>query len=99
MVVSTKTALYGTLTAVVLKSIIGLCCDKTYGTMTNYDDKYDYINEYQNNYDNAASGSGSDGPIFDQITNHWSCRVESVTGRGRAYSCGALYSYPSKYVT
>ena len=71
--------------------------------MKNHDDRDDdgdnNGNEDKNDDDNAPSRSGSDGPIFDQITNHWSCRVESVTGRDRAYSCGALYSYPSKYVT
>ena len=45
--------------------------------MTNHDvgddDRDNGKNEDGNNGDNAASGSGSDGPIFDPIVINWSC--------------------------
>ena len=51
--------------------MIGLCYDKTHGTMANYDDGYgdrDDDGNEERNYDvNATSESGSDGPIFDPI--------------------------------
>ena len=51
--------------------MLGLCCDKTYGAMTNYDrgdDNRDNDgNEDGNDKNNAASGSLSDAPIFDVI--------------------------------
>ena len=51
--------------------MLGLCCNETYGVMTNHGDRYDDRdndrNEDGNDEDNAASGSGSDGPIFDPI--------------------------------
>ena len=44
--------------------------------MTNHNDGYDNIynggNEEGNDDDNATSGSGSDGPIFDPIATPWS---------------------------
>ena len=61
-------AVYGTLTAVVLRSMLGLCSDKICGTMTNYDDGDDDRNEDRNDDNNAASGSRSDSLIFDPIT-------------------------------
>ena len=75
-----KTAVYGTLTAVVLRSMLGLCCVKTYSAMTNYyngdddrdddgdDNGDDDGNADGNDDDNTTSGSGSDGPIFNPIT-------------------------------
>ena len=48
--------------------MLGLCCDEIYGAMTNYDDG----DNDGNKDDNAASGSGPDGPIFDPITTPWS---------------------------
>ena len=51
--------------------MIGLCCNKTYGAMTNHDNGDDDGdndgNEDGNNNDNAAHGSISDFPIFDLI--------------------------------
>ena len=38
MAIESKKAVYGTLIAVVLQSMIGLCSDKTYGAIMNYDD-------------------------------------------------------------
>ena len=44
--------------------------------MTNHDDGDkngdNKVNEDRNNDDNASSGSGSYGPIFDTITTPWS---------------------------
>ena len=71
MVVKSKTAVYGILTAGILRSNFGIFYDETYGTMTKYDDGDDDgdndRNENGNNNNNAASGSGSDGLIFDLI--------------------------------
>ena len=36
-----KTSVYGTLAKAVLRSMLGICCNKTYGTMTKYDNKDD----------------------------------------------------------
>ena len=48
----------------VLIYVIGLCCNKTYDTMTNYDEENDDRdndgNRDGNDNDNVASGSGSD---------------------------------------
>ena len=59
----------------------GLCCDKTYGAMKKYynrdEDVDNYGNEDGNDDENAASGSGSVGPIFDPITMPRSCGVGS----------------------
>ena len=56
--------------------IFSLCCDKTYGAMTKYDDRDDDEdndgNEDGNDDDNAAVGLGSDRPIFHPITAPWS---------------------------
>ena len=45
--------------------MLGLCCDETYSAMTNHDEidegRDNNGNEYVNNNNNAASGSGSDG--------------------------------------
>ena len=62
------TAVYGTLTAVVLRSMFGLRCDETYGLMTNCNYGDDDGNEDGNDDDNATSGLESDSPIFDPIT-------------------------------
>ena len=55
-----------------LKTVLELCCDKTYGTMAEYDggddDGDNDRNEVRNDDDNATARSGSDGPIFDMIT-------------------------------
>ena len=71
-------AVYGTLTAAILRSMLGLCCDETYGAMTNYNDEDDngdnYGNKDGNDDDSAASESGSDGLIFDPVTMPWSRR-------------------------
>ena len=54
----------------------GLCCNETYGAMTNNDDGDDNRdnneNEDGNNDSNAASGLESDYPIFHPITTPWS---------------------------
>ena len=67
-----KTTIYGTLTAMILRSTIGLFYNETYGTILNYnevdDDGDNDRNKYGNNNDNTASISGSDSPIFDPIT-------------------------------
>ena len=59
----------------VLQSIVGLFCNKTYSAMTDYDDEddegYHVGNKDGNDNDNAASISGSYGPIFDLITAPW----------------------------
>ena len=72
------TELYGALTAVVLLFMFGLLCGKTFGTMTNYDngdeDGDNNGKEDGNNDNNATSGLGSDGPIFDPITTPQSRR-------------------------
>ena len=52
--------------------MLGLCCNETYITMTNYDGGHDDRNEDGNDDDNAASGSGSDNTIFNLITTPWS---------------------------
>ena len=56
--------------------MLGLCYNKTYGTMKNhnngYDSGYNNRNKDVNDNDNDASGLGSDGPIFDPITMLWS---------------------------
>ena len=63
--------------------MLGLCCDETYGAMTNYDDGDDDGdndgNNDGNNDDNAASGSGSDGPIFDPIESPGLAEEDRVT--------------------
>ena len=56
--------------------MLGLCCDKTYGTIKNQDDGDDdrdnFGNEYRKKNANAASGSGSNGLIFNPIATPWS---------------------------
>ena len=72
--------------------------------MTNYEDGGDNGddngNEEGNNYgkddNNASSGSGSDGPIFEPIITPRSCGGGSGNNGGRRYGCGALYIYPIK---
>ena len=49
------------------------CCDKTYGAMTNHNDGDNDGNEDKSDDGNAASGSGSDGWIFDPIATPRSC--------------------------
>ena len=57
--------------------MLGIYCNKTYGAMTNHEDRddggYNNRNEDKNNDDNTASGSGSDVLIFDPIATPWSC--------------------------
>ena len=52
--------------------MLDLCCEETYIAMTNHVDRYYYgdndRNEDGNDDDNAASRSGSDGPIFNPIS-------------------------------
>ena len=73
-------AVYVTLTAVVLQSMICLFYDKSYGAMMKYDDRYDVGNEDRNDDNNSASGSGSVGTIFDPIITPRSCGGLSVNG-------------------
>ena len=51
--------------------MLGLCRDEKYGAKTNHDNRDDDENNDknydENKDDNAASGLGSDGPIFDLI--------------------------------
>ena len=58
--------------------MLGLCCDETYGAMTNYGDWYDNGdndgNKDGNDDNNSASGSLSYGLIFNLIIHPWSCR-------------------------
>ena len=60
------------LTARILRSMLGLRCNKTYRAMTNHDDGDDSgdkdRNEYWNDDDRAASGLGANGPIIYPIT-------------------------------
>ena len=49
--------------------MLGLCSDKKYDAMTNYNNVDDNVDD--NN--NAASGSVFDGSIFDTIMMTWSC--------------------------
>ena len=76
LVIYIKTSVYGTLTSVVLRSMLGLCIEK-HMTMTNYDNGYYYRNEDGNEYinddNNSASVSGSGGLIFDTIIISLSC--------------------------
>ena len=48
--------------------MLGLFCEKIYNAMTNHNDGDNNRNEDKKYDGNAASGSGSDGPIFDPIT-------------------------------
>ena len=52
-----------------------LCCNKTYGAVTKYDDGDDDGDndkkEYGNNNNNVAAGLGSDDTIFDPIMMPW----------------------------
>ena len=74
------------LTAGILRSILGLCCNKIYGAMTNHDDRDDSTdndrNEDLNDNDSAAYGLGANGPIIYPITMLWSllCLVEEDQG-------------------
>ena len=65
------------MTRAILGFIFGLCCDETYGVMTNYNhgagSRNNDRNEYIKDNDNAVLGSGSDGPIFNPITMHLPC--------------------------
>ena len=51
--------------------MLDLCCDETYGAMTNHDDGNDSgdndRNKDKNDDSNVASGPGSDGPVFNPI--------------------------------
>ena len=76
--------------------MLGLCSDETYDTMTNYDHKDDDGNEDVSDDDNAASGSGSNGSIFDLITTPWSRGGGSGDDGDGRYSRGALYNYHLK---
>ena len=66
--------------------MLGLCCDETYGTMTDYngwgDNGNNDGNEDINDNGNAASRSGSYSPIFDPTTTLWYHRVGSGSGGG-----------------
>ena len=57
--------------------MLGLCSDKTYVTITKYDDRDENVdndkNRDKNDDENAAAGSGSDGLIFNPIMTTWSC--------------------------
>ena len=57
--------------------MLGLCCEETYGETTNHnkveEDVDNNRNEDGNDDNNAASGSESDGPIFDPIVRPRSC--------------------------
>ena len=64
--------------------------------MTNYDDEDDDRNKDGNNDDNAASVSGSEGPIFYWSTTPWSHGGGSGDNGDGAYGRGALYIYPFK---
>ena len=57
----------------ILRSMLGLCCEKTYVAMTNHDGGDDDGNGDGNDNYNTASGLVSDGLIFDQITTPKSC--------------------------
>ena len=48
--------------------MLGLCCDETYGAMTNYDDGDKDGNKDRNDDGIAASVSGSNGLVFNLIT-------------------------------
>ena len=101
-------AVYGTLTAAILRSMLGLCCDETYGAMTNYNDEDDngdnYGNKDGNDDDNAASESGSDGPIFDRSRRLGLAEEDRATmttalqPRHTMYICVRLYIYPTKTI-
>ena len=57
--------------------MLGLCCDKTYCAMENHDNRDDNGdnngNKDINDNGTAASGLGSDVPIFNPITTLCSC--------------------------
>ena len=78
----------GTLKSVVLRSMLGLFYDETYGAMTNYDDRDNNRNKDRNDDDNATSISGSYGPIFDPIM--------ALLPWGTMYLCVGIYIYPIK---
>ena len=65
--------------------MIGLHCDETYSSITNHDsgddDRDNDGNEDANEDKNAASGLGSDGPIFDPITTPWPRLSLTLGGR------------------
>ena len=58
------TAVYETMTSVVLWSMIGIWCNETYGTMR----KYNNGDDDGDDNNNAATGLGFYGPIFNPIT-------------------------------
>ena len=83
--------------------MLGLCCDKTYGAITNYDDGYDDRNKDINDDDNAASGSEFYGSIFNPITILWSrggVSGDNVDGAADVahyiFTCCTIY-IPYKY--
>ena len=83
--------------------MLGLCCDETYGAMINYDVRDDYGdndgNEDKIDDDNAASGSGSNGPNFDLImTTHSHGGGLGDDGNGSAAAAHYLYTHHIKYV-
>ena len=93
-----NTAVYGALTVVVLRSMCGLCCDETYGTMTNYNDGDGNGNEDRNVDDNAASGSN--GPILSRCLGFAeedrATTATALRRRCTIYLRVALYIYPIK---
>ena len=83
--------MYGTLTALFLESMLVLRSDKTYSAMTNYD-----VGDNDGNKDNnAASGSGSYGPILALIIMPRSRGGGSENNRDRNYGRGTLYPQPA----
>ena len=70
--------------------MIGLCYNKTYGAMMNYDDGDNGGNEDVNDNNNATSISGSDDPIFGQITTPRS-RIGGQGGDGDSSAAAAHY--------
>ena len=86
-----------------LQSMLGLCCNETYGAMTNYDNRDDdgdnYGNKDVNDDDNAAFGSGSDGPIVNPIMTPRSCGGGSGdNGDGSAATAHYLSTHRTIYL-
>ena len=91
-----KTAVYGTLIEVVLRSIIDLYSDETYSAMTNYDGEDSDGNKDRNNDKNSVSISVSDSQLFYPIKVPWSREGISGNNGDGSYICGALYIYHCK---
>ena len=79
--------------------MIGLCCDKIYSAMKNYNSGDENRNKDGNDDNNSTSGSVYNGLIFNMILIPWSYGGGLGSNGDGTYSCCALYIFSFKRCT